>query len=66
MEVNQRFNNYIKELKYKQKTYDTEISQTNEIDILLNRRKNKINESLEKYEKNIKSKTIHSFYHCHT
>lgn len=38
------------------------MNQTNELDMLLNRRRNKISESLEKYEKSIRSKTLSSFY----
>ncbi len=60
--VNDKFYNYVSEIKNKQKKYDYIMNQSQELNCLLNERRKRIDESLERYEKNKKCKTLSSFH----
>ena len=60
--VNDKFYNYVTEIKNKQKKYDYIMNQSQELNCLLNERRKRIDESLERYERNKKCKTLSSFH----
>lgn len=60
--VNDKFYNYVSEIKNKQKKYDYIMNQSQELNCLLNERRKRIDESLERYERNKKCKTLSSFH----
>ncbi len=59
--VDRKFYDYVSEIKPKQKQYQSTINEPTELNYLLKKRRNKINQSIEKYERNLKCKTFSDF-----